>query len=187
MFISYLLLVFLLGSIPFGLIISVLFYNVDIREEGSKNIGMTNVWRTLGLIPALFTLLGDLGKGYLAICLAALQWHDANSLFWISTSVILGHCYSILLGGKGGKGVATAAGIIFAIHFPLGFLTLLIWGLSRYYTKKSSLSALISLAFLLPLTYWLTPEHCWTMVILILIIIWRHKDNIARLRAGTEN
>ena len=186
MFISYLLLAFLLGSLPFGLIIGILFYNVDIRTEGSKNIGMTNVWRTIGFIPALFTLLGDLGKGYLAICLAMNEWNDPDSLFWVALFVILGHCYSIFLAGKGGKGVATGAGVLFAFDFSLGFFTFLIWSVARYITKKSSLSAFISLIFLLPLTYWLASQYMWTTLMLIIIIIWRHKENIARLRAGTE-
>ena len=187
MFISYLAFAFLLGSIPFGLIIGILFYAVDIRTLGSKNIGMTNVWRTIGRIPAIFTLIGDLGKGYLAVCFAMIQWPDSCSVFWISIAALLGHCYSIFLSGKGGKGVATGAGILFALDLHLGILTFIIWSISRYLTGKSSLSAFIALSFLLPLVYWLQPEHLWTAFAMIVVIVWQHRENIARLRAGTES
>jgi glycerol-3-phosphate acyltransferase PlsY len=187
MFISYLAFAFLLGSIPFGLIIGTLFYAQDIRTLGSKNIGMTNVWRTIGLVPAIFTLIGDLGKGYLAISIAMTQWSEADSIFWVACSALLGHCYSILLSGKGGKGVATGAGILFALDFRVGLLSFIIWALGRYLTKKSSLSAFIALSFLLPLVYWLQPSHLVAAFAMIVIILWRHKENITRLRAGTES
>jgi glycerol-3-phosphate acyltransferase PlsY len=183
---SLLLIVYFLGSIPFGLIVSILGYGRDIRLEGSKNIGMTNVWRVLGFWPGLLTLCGDMGKGILAIWLMSLHDPSFCSLFLASLMVVLGHCYSIFLQFSGGKGVATAGGVLFALEGTLFMSVAVIWILVRTISGKSSLSALASAMALVPLSYLIIPEHLPTSLMMVLIIFWRHKSNISRLRKGGE-
>ena len=184
MFFLYILGSYIIGSIPFGLIIAFLGYDVDIREKGSKNIGMTNVWRTVGVKPALYTLLGDVLKGWVMV--AASPYDDITSIFWVSAAVLLGHCYSIFLQGEGGKGVATSLGVMLALSPLIALLSFGVWIFVRWSFKKSSLAALVSMFFLLPFTLFFNPEILSISLFIILLVVYRHKDNIQRLREGGE-
>ena len=184
MFFLFLICSYIIGSIPFGLIIAFLGYDVDIREQGSKNIGMTNVWRTVGFKPALLTLFGDIFKGWLIVALSPKI--DIQSLFWVSAAVLLGHCYSIFLQGKGGKGVATSMGIMLALSPLTALLCFGVWLFIRWSFKKSSLSALVSMFFLLPFTLFFDSEFWPISIFIILIVVFRHQDNIRRLQQGGE-
>lgn len=179
---------YLLGSIAFGILASKLFGLPDPRTTGSGNIGATNVLRSGKKMAAAFTLIGDVLKGWLPVWLAL----QANSPVWfiaaVGLAVFFGHLYPIYYQFKGGKGVATALGIMLALSPLLGLAALLTWVAVFMFSKISSLSALTAAA-LAPLFAWLLNLHqmyITTLLILSIWLIWRHKTNIQKLLAGTE-
>ena len=184
MFFLYLIGAYIIGSIPFGLMIAFLGYDVDIRTQGSGNIGMTNVKRTVGTKAAILTLIGDVGKGWMMVTFSPEK--DGTSLLWVSIAVLLGHCYSIFLQGKGGKGVATALGVMLSISWSIALLCLGTWIGIKFAFKKSSLASLISMVVLLPAVLLIDSNHWVTASFIILLVFWRHKDNIERLKQGGE-
>ena len=184
MFFLYLIGAYIIGSIPFGLMIAFLGYDVDIRTQGSGNIGMTNVKRTVGTKAAVLTLIGDVGKGWMMVTFS--PDNDATSLMWVSVAVLLGHCYSIFLQGKGGKGVATALGVMLSLSWSIALICLGTWIGIKLAFKKSSLASLVSMVALLPTIILIDSNHWITATFIILLVFWRHKDNIARLQQGGE-
>lgn len=177
---------YLLGSIPFGVVITRAMGLGDLRRIGSGNIGATNVLRTGNRSAALATLLLDGGKGAAAVVIArAVAGGDAAQLAGLAA--FLGHLFPVWLGGRGGKGVATFLGILLALSFPVGLAACATWAAAALVTRISSLSALVSAAtaFL-----WAALLGHGEMVILIVtlatLVFWRHLPNIERLRAGTE-
>lgn len=194
LFFLFVLLAYGLGSIPFGWLIGMVFYKTDIRKSGSKNIGATNVWRLLGPVPAVATLLLDAGKGFIFIFLVReflryppLQF-SLHEQFIFGITLVLGHCYSYLLGGKGGKGVATAYGVLWAMQPFVALVTCGIWLLSFLVTRISSLSALLSWFFVPILFYYFHSSYAVALLSfwLSLLIFWRHRANIISLIEGTE-
>ena len=180
------LLGYLLGSIPFGVVITGAMGLGDLRKIGSGNIGATNVLRTGNKAAALATLLLDGGKGAAAVLIArALAGEDAAQLAGLAA--FLGHLFPIWLGGKGGKGVATFLGILLALAFPVGLAACATWAATALVTRISSLSALVSAATAF---VWAALLGHGDMVILAVtlasLVFWRHLPNIERLRAGTE-
>jgi glycerol-3-phosphate acyltransferase PlsY len=179
---------FVLGSIPFG-IITAKAKGIDLKKVGSGNIGATNVLRSLGKWPAILTLLGDILKGTLAVAIG--KYAGVEPIFegFIGMSAILGHNFSIFLGLRGGKGVATSIGVLL-FYVPYGaLLTVIIWAVVVLFTKYSSLGAIVSFT-LLPLNVLLihsqdTTKFFVSLLISVFIII-RHQDNIRRLMKGTE-
>lgn len=180
------LLAYLLGSIPFGIVMARLFGLGDLRQIGSGNIGATNVLRTGNKVAAFLTLLGDSGKGALAVILARAlleeQLAGIAGLF-----AMLGHLYPVFLRFKGGKGVATFLGTLLALSLPVGLLACGTWLLVAVITRYSSLSALIA-ALLAPIyTAFFYHLHGALLVLILTgLIFYKHRDNIARLKAGTE-
>ncbi|MBW6417869.1 glycerol-3-phosphate 1-O-acyltransferase PlsY [Celeribacter sp. PS-C1] len=180
------LLAYLLGSIPFGIVMARLFGLGDLRQIGSGNIGATNVLRTGNKLAAFLTLLGDSGKGALAVILARAilgeQLAGIAGLF-----AMLGHLYPVFLRFKGGKGVATFLGTLLALSWPVGLLACGTWLLVAVITRYSSLSALIA-ALLAPLYAAFFYHLHGAILVLVLtgLIFYKHRDNIARLKAGTE-
>lgn len=178
---------FLLGSIPFGIIIAKA-KGVDLKGVGSGNIGSTNVLRTMGKLPAVLTLSGDLLKGTLAVAIG--RYLGAEPLYegLMGISAVLGHNFSLFLGFKGGKGVATSIGVLLIYTPKAAFFTLVIWLLVVFLTKYSSLGAIVSFG-LLPINVVLfnyDKTKLFTAFFVSLFIIIRHKDNIQRLIRGTE-
>jgi len=176
---------YLLGSIPFGLILSRLAGLGDIRAIGSGNIGATNVLRTGRKDVAAATLVLDAGKGAIAV-LFALQWGDLPSLL-AGAAAVLGHCTSPWVGFRGGKGIATGFGVIIAIAWPVGVLCAALWLATAFITKRSSAAALLGCAaapFLM--LVFSTPDTALVTGLVSLLIIGRHHTNIRRLFAGTE-
>ncbi len=177
---------YLLGSIPFGVLIARFAGLGDLRKIGSGNIGATNVLRTGNKWAALGTLIGDGGKGALAVLLARAMIGDVTALF-AGLGAFLGHLFPVWLGFKGGKGVATFLGTILALHFPAGAAACATWlavaGLMRF----SSLSALCAAA-LSPVYLWLygRPIEAALATLLALLVFIKHEANIRRLVAGTE-
>jgi acyl phosphate:glycerol-3-phosphate acyltransferase len=180
------LLSYLLGSVPFGLVITRALGLGDLRKIGSGNIGATNVLRTGNKPAALATLLLDAGKGGIAVLIArALLGEDAAQL--AGFSAFLGHLYPIYLGFKGGKGMATFLGTMIALSWPIGLACCATWAVVAAISRISSLSALVSAA---SAGLWLLVFEQGQMLvlsfILTLLVYIRHWANIQRLKAGTE-
>ena len=180
---------YLLGSVSFGILISRAFGLPDPRSVGSGNPGATNVLRSGKKAAAVLTLLGDALKGWLVVWLAlqsgALMW----VVCWVALAVFIGHLYPIYYGFKGGKGVATALGVMLAVSVWLGLAVLLTWLLVFAIFRYSSLAAIIAAA-LAPIyaLFLLRPYKDYVVVIFVIsvIIIWRHRSNIRKLLDGTE-
>lgn len=183
---------YLFGSVPFGLVITKAAGLGDIRTIGSGNIGATNVLRTGRKDLALATLLLDAGKAGIALILA--RWIASSTDYAVEIGLIagaaafIGHCFPVWLGFKGGKGVATFFGVLFAGIWPIGFIAGVTWLAIATIFRYSSLAALCAAA-VAPLAA-LVAQFSWSEVIftfvLAILIFWRHTANIARLRAGTE-
>ncbi|MHA6266054.1 glycerol-3-phosphate 1-O-acyltransferase PlsY [Aliiroseovarius sp. CAU 1755] len=177
---------YLLGSVPFGIVMARLFGLGDLRQIGSGNIGATNVLRTGNKPAALLTLLGDAGKGAAAVLIArALFADDAAQI--AGFAAFLGHCFPIFLGFKGGKGVATWLGTMLALAWPVGLAACATWLVVALLFRISSLAALAAAALspiwaiLLGLT-----SYAVLSIALALLIFIRHRANIERLIAGDE-
>ncbi|MCX5736219.1 MAG: glycerol-3-phosphate 1-O-acyltransferase PlsY [candidate division NC10 bacterium] len=179
---------YLAGSVPFGLLIARLKGNVDLRRVGSGNIGATNVLRAVGKGAAALTLIGDIGKGAAAVALARGLGASSRVLAAVALAAVLGHLFPLFLGFRGGKGVATTLGVVLAAMPVVGGLLLLVWLLVAVVWRYSSLAALAAAAAL-PALVWLLDGRP-VMVLFGLaaaaLIFWRHRENIGRLRHGTE-
>ncbi len=185
-------LAYLLGSISFAVVVSKCFGLPDPHGYGSGNPGATNVLRTGNRKAALLTLLGDGLKGFVAVYAAQQLAAPLGTPAWtvpaVALAVFLGHLYPVFHGFRGGKGVATGAGIVFALHWPLGLTLTVIWLTMAYGFKISSLAALVA-AVLMPLGMFYVQGAtltAWAMVPIAVLLIWRHRDNIRKLRSGQE-
>lgn len=179
-------LAYLLGSVPFGLVITRMLGLGDLRQIGSGNIGATNVLRTGNKAAAAATLILDSGKGAAAVLIArALTAEDGAQLAALAS--FLGHLFPVWLGFKGGKGVATFLGTLLALAWPAGVLACATWLCVAALSRISSLSALLATAAA-PLWLWVVgmPQASLLAVGLAALVWLRHAENIARLRAGTE-
>ena len=176
---------YLLGSISFGLIFTKIAGYGDIRKVGSGNIGATNVLRTGNKFRAFATLFFDAGKGALSVFLATKYGDTAAAI--AAVAVMIGHIFPVWLNFSGGKGVATGAGIYFAMAWPVALCAMATWFAAALITRYSSLAALIAVSLTPALAYYLAPSMISTSTLLALLIIYRHKDNIERLLAGTED
>src|SRR6056300_100100 len=177
---------YILGSIPFGLVMAKLFGLGDIRQIGSGNIGATNVLRTGNKLAAFLTLVLDAGKGAIAVLIArSLAAEDALQL--AALAAFLGHCFPVYIGFKGGKGVATFLGVLLAISFPIGLAACGTWLVTAVITRISSLSALVAAGTSALWAYGLgQPQLAGLCIGLAVLIFYRHNANINRIIAGTE-
>lgn len=180
---------YLLGSISFGILTSRAFGLPDPRTVGSGNPGATNVLRSGKKAAAIFTLLGDAAKGWLAVSLALHYALTGWVVCAVALAVFLGHLYPIYYGFKGGKGVATALGVLLAISPWLGLCVLLTWLTAFALWRYSSLAALVA-AGLSPMYALLLLQYrgyAAMAVVLALFMFWRHRNNIRKLLNGTED
>ena len=177
---------YLLGAVPFGIVITRGLGLGDLRQIGSGNIGATNVLRTGNRWAALMTLLLDAGKGGIAVVIAR-QFGPSDAEQLAALAAFLGHLFPIWLGFRGGKGVATFLGTLILLAWPVGLASCATWLVTFALTRISSLSALIAA---LSVVFWLGISGYSDMIALgaslAALILWRHKANIKRLLAGTE-
>jgi acyl phosphate:glycerol-3-phosphate acyltransferase len=186
---------YLLGSIPFGLLIVKLGGGGDVRETGSGNIGAANVTRVAGLVPGILTLLLDAGKGYLAVWLA--RRISGGSIRWITAAVVavvLGHMFSVWLRFRGGKGVATAFGAYIPISGMAVAAAAVVWIVVAIFWRYVSLASIAAAAALPLLIYELyapgfVPPRVLSLatVFVSVLVVWKHRANMQRLIAGTES
>ena len=184
---------YLLGSVSFAVVTSRLFGLPDPHSYGSGNPGATNVLRTGNKAAAALTLVGDGAKGWLAVFLAQKLGPSFSSADWmvpaVALAVFIGHLFPVFHGFSGGKGVATAAGVIFALHWPLGLALAVLWMVMALGFKISSLAALTTAA-LMPLGAFYVfgnAPPAWAMVPISMLLFWRHRSNIRQLLDGRES
>jgi len=184
---------YLVGSISFAVIVSKLFGLPDPYSYGSGNPGATNVLRTGNKAAALLTLVGDGVKGFAAVLIAyrlGVSWGDASlATAGAALAVFLGHLFPIFHRFKGGKGVSTAAGIVFGLSWQLGLALLVVWLAVALAFRISSLAAIVTAIAMPPLGFYFLgnwPE-AWVLIPIALLLLWRHRANIRKLLAGTEN
>ena len=174
------------GSIPFGLILTKLFLNKDIRKIGSKNIGATNVLRTGNKLVAVLTLLLDIFKGVVPIIITS--YYFQNLIYLSGLLAFLGHIFPVWLKFKGGKGIATYLGILFVMSFKLGLIFCLTWIIVALITKYSSLSSIVSaLVIFLISVYQNNLELNFFLFFVFVIILYTHRQNIVRLKNKKED
>ena len=177
---------YLLGSVPFGLVVARALGLPDPRTIGSKNIGATNVLRTGSKTAALATVVLDGAKGTVAVLIArAIAGEDAAQIAGLAA--FLGHIFSVFLGFKGGKGVATFLGVLIGLAPLLGAVACAVWLVTCIATRYSSLSAIVASASS-PVVALLAGRGSAVVLLIVIatLLIWKHRENIARLRAGTE-
>ena len=183
-----LVVVYLIGAIPVGFLVARVAGGIDIRAKGSGTIGATNVLRTLGPVPAVLTLLGDVAKGYLAVRVAEVfgpepAWGAAGALL-----AIVGNCWPVFLRFKGGKGVATALGAFLALTPAAIVPAALVWIVLVAAFRYVSLASILASVSLVPGAWSLgyAPTYVATAAIAAALIAWRHNENVKRLLSGTE-
>ena len=184
--IIYAIAVYVIGSIPSGLIIGKTFFNIDVRHYGSKNIGATNTYRVLGWKAALPVFLCDALKGAVGVYLLASYGAPFAVLGGILAMVA--HNWPFLLGFKGGRGVATGLGVLIALSPLVAVICFATWGIIVYFTKLVSLGSIVGAA-LVPSLMYITGESWWFIgfgALAAAFVILRHKDNIIRLLKGNE-
>ena len=181
LFISY-----LIGSIPFGFILTKIFLKKDIREIGSGNIGATNALRTGNKLIGYSTLILDISKA--VILLLIIKFNFSEYLFTSSIAVFLGHVFPIWLKFKGGKGVATYVGILFCVNIYLAIIFIFVWFVVFFMSKYSSLASMVA-SLLVPLSsyFFIDNINYYFYIIFFLLILITHRENIKRLKNNTES
>ena len=177
---------YLLGSIPFGFLLTKLFLKQDIRNIGSGNIGATNVLRTGNKLIGFSTLFLDILKAVIPIIF--IKYNFPDFIFISSLSVFLGHVFPVWLKFKGGKGVATYVGILFCINYVLGFVFIISWFIIFLLSKYSSLSSLLA-SLIIPIYHFflIGDKNHFFFIILFILIFYTHRENIKRLKNNTES
>jgi len=188
---------YLLGSVSFAVLVSKLMGLPNPHSYGSKNPGATNVLRTGNKKAAILTLLGDSLKGFVAVMLAKWILQEQAEPAWfiggVALAVFLGHVFPIWHGFQGGKGVATAAGVLFGIHWALGLAALSTWLIMAFFFRYSSLAALTTAIFAPLFAYLMfflqqtiSQISCVAVLMIGIVLIWRHQSNIQKLMNGSE-
>lgn len=189
---SYIIIIFLsyvIGSIPSGLILGKTLWHVDLRQHGSKNIGATNAWRTLGKLPGFIVFVADLLKGMLGVYLGMMLVGSSTAMIIGGIMAIVGHSLSLFLKFKGGKGVATGLGVLIMLMPSVSAIVFLVWLIVVLISKYVSLGSIIA-AVLVPVCAFimgLSFDFVVFGIVAAVFVIYRHKSNIIRLMNGTEN
>ncbi|MEK7703015.1 MAG: glycerol-3-phosphate 1-O-acyltransferase PlsY [Nitrospirota bacterium] len=185
---ALIVLAYLIGSIPFGLLISKWMAGKDPRQSGSGNMGATNVFRVVGKKEAILTLSADIIKGMIPIGLASFGGIEQRMLFFIGFSAILGHIFPIFLGFKGGKGVSVSFGVFLSIAPKIALSALIVWMGAFKIWHYSSAGALAAFGVLPVLALWLKPEKEFVLfsIVVSVLVYFCHRGNIVRLMRGEE-
>lgn len=189
---AFVIAAYLIGSVSFAVVTSRCFGLPDPHSYGSGNPGATNVLRTGNRMAAALTLIGDGAKGWLAVFLAQTFAASFGAADWtvpaVALAVFVGHLFPVFHQFKGGKGMATAAGIVFALHWPLGLALGSLWLIMAFGFKISSVAALTTAAILPFGAFYFfgNTATAWVMLAIALLLFWRHKANIAQLLEGRE-
>ncbi len=180
---------YLVGTIPFGLLASKLCQTQDPRTTGSGNIGFTNVLRSSGRKAGIMTLLGDTGKGFLVLWIAQQILHNELEVLFVALAVILGHIFPIFLKFQGGKGVATALGALGGLDLAIGLSVTAVWllmvGVFRY-SSGGAIGAFLTLPIFAMFVFSKSQSFVLACCGISLVVLFRHKENMQRLMAGTE-
>ena len=190
---AFIVIGYLTGSLSFAVIVSKAFGLPDPHTYGSGNPGATNVLRTGNKLAAVLTLVGDGLKGWFAVFLAQrLAWRfgvDDAGIAAVALAVFVGHLFPVFFRFKGGKGVATAAGVLFGIDWRIGLGTLVTWLVIAFFFRYSSLAALVAAAFAPFATALVLGFNVYAAAVLVIaaLLVWRHGENIGKLLAGTES
>ncbi len=189
----FLVATYFISAIPFGLVLTKIFVHKDVREFGSKNIGATNVTRVAGKKLGFFTLILDGLKGAVMVIVARFTFFDTSYLhlylILVGLVAVLAHIYPVYLNYKGGKGVATTIAVLFALDFSVGFLVTCFWIMFFSLFRVSAVASMLAIfsSIMLSITYGAPPEQIVFCVVLLVLSIVRHKENIERLLLGKEN
>lgn len=182
---------YLIGSVSFAVVVSAAMGLADPRSYGSKNPGATNVLRSGNKKAAILTLVGDAFKGWLAVWLVKRFGFGDVAVAWAAIAVFLGHLYPVFFRFQCGKGVATAAGVLLAVHPVLGLATALTWLIVAFFFRYSSLAALVAAVFAPVFDVFLFGTHgnpvAWAVLAMSVLLVWRHRSNISKLLAGQES
>ena len=173
-------------SIPFGLLVSMMMFDRDPRLYHSKNIGMSNVWRTSGSFAGLFTLFLDMSKAIVSLTLCQ-HFFTPSTVLKLGFACVFFHCYSIFLQLNGGKGVATAAGVLLFFNPTLCFYGGLVWIGLWIMTQKASVASLGAAVLTVVLAWYERPTFFYVVLAMTLLIVWRHKQNIFRILEKEEH
>ena len=194
MFFIFLVIAYILGSVPTGVIIGLKLKGIDIREHGSKNTGATNAYRVLGKKYGLMVLLADMMKGFIPVMLAQFAGIGGNKLLVVGIVTIVGHTLSIFLNFKGGKGVATSLGVFLYLVPNVTFVLVIVFIVITYFTRYVSLGSVTCAAIFPILTLFMPVRESLNKtgifivsLIMGIFVIYKHKTNIKRLLSGTEN
>lgn len=182
------LLAYLMGSLPFGLWIAKIWANINIREYGSGNIGVSNVLRTVGIVPAIIVLILDAGKGLAPVLLARRFLDDDVAWLAVGVCAVLGHSLPVFARFKGGRGVATTCGVMLGLSWKVLLVLFGIWSGTLWLTRYISLASILA-AVALPISLVVFSYPTVYVIFGIMLgafVIWRHRPNIRRLAAGTE-
>ena len=179
---------YLLGSIPFALVVGKWGYGVDVRDHGSGNVGTTNVFRVLGRTAGVLVLVGDMGKGFVPAFIAA-QLYDPWLAVILAVMPVLGHMYSVFLRGDGGKGVATASAVVLALMPKIFLILAVVWIVVLVGTRLVSLASLCATVGFAALTFVFHEPLAYRIaaVLVAAIVIWAHRGNIRRIALRCEN
>ncbi|MDF2565153.1 MAG: Glycerol-3-phosphate acyltransferase [Massilibacillus sp.] len=180
---------YLIGSIPNGLIIGKLFWQIDLREHGSKNIGATNAYRTLGAKPAALIFIMDLLKGIIGVWLGSYMIGAPLAMILGGIAAIIGHNWSIFLKFTGGKGVATGLGVIAMLMPQVTIVVFVTWVVIVYLTKYVSLASIVAAMMVPVCSYFFNEplEYLCFSILAAVFVIYRHKSNVQRLINGNES
>jgi glycerol-3-phosphate acyltransferase PlsY len=186
-FVGLILLAYGLGSLCSAIVVCKALKLTDPRELGSGNPGTSNVLRNHGKFPAALTFIGDIAKGLIAIAIGMLCSLSTTELGWIGFAACLGHMFPLYYRFAGGKGVATAFGVLHLLYWPVAVAMDVIWLIIMKFTNTPSIASLVAWTLAPIGLYFLQPDLVLSMVCLSALIWWRHKDNIQRLLTGQEN
>ena len=180
---------YLAGSIPFAVVVSRILGMPDPRTYGSKNIGATNVLRSGNRLAALLTVVGDAGKGWLAVLVARLLGADDELLAIVGFAAFFGHLFPVWLRFRGGKGVATAAGVLIAFDWHVGLAVIVVWLAVAAASRYSSLGAIVAALFAPVATWYFLGFGAFfiAVVAMSVLVVMRHKANILKLARGEES